>query len=72
MFFPVERYESLIDELGPHLDILEFSGIGEPLLHKDLRRFVLYAGGRSGPYRLTLGSVSNSSYLGDHTGIEPA
>jgi len=64
-FFPVERYESLIDELGPHLDILEFSGIGEPLLHKDFRRFVLYTRRKFGPGKLTLRLVSNGSLLGE-------
>jgi len=62
-FFPLERFELLIDELGPKLKLLEFSGIGEPLMHPQFKEFVLYARQKYPPSRLSLQLVSNGSLL---------
>lgn len=62
-FFPFERYKTLLDEFGSHLDELEFSGIGESLLHKDFKKFALYARRKFTPEQLDLRLTSNGSLL---------
>ena len=62
-FFPFERFKSLIDQLGPKLKLLEFSGIGEPLMHPQLKEFVLYARQKYPPSKLKLQIVTNGSLL---------
>jgi len=42
---------------------LEFSGIGEPLLHKEFKKFASYAGDKHTPNELALGLVSNGNLL---------
>ena len=62
-YFPFDRYKTILDELGPHLDTLEFSGIGEPLLHERFKTFSSYARDRYPASDLSLGLVSNGSLL---------
>lgn len=38
-YFPLERYEELLEELAPGLQCLEFGGLGEPLLHENFGEF---------------------------------
>jgi MoaA/NifB/PqqE/SkfB family radical SAM enzyme len=45
------------------LNTVEFSGIGEPLLHKDFEKFASYARENYSQDRLRLGLVSNGSLL---------
>jgi radical SAM protein with 4Fe4S-binding SPASM domain len=66
-YFPLENYKSILDELGPELDIVEFSGIGEPLMHPQFKEFVLYARQQYPPSKLKLQLVSNGSLLTDDT-----
>jgi MoaA/NifB/PqqE/SkfB family radical SAM enzyme len=66
-YFPLDRFKLLVDELGPSLKILEFSGIGEPLLHKQFKEFVLYVRNKYTPQELTLGLISNASLLTSDT-----
>jgi MoaA/NifB/PqqE/SkfB family radical SAM enzyme len=62
-YFPFENFKSLLDELGPGLDMLEFSGIGEPLMHPQFKEFVLYVRQKYPPSKLKLQLVSNGSLL---------
>jgi len=62
-FLPFNRYKLVVDELGPHLRELEFSGIGEPLLHKGFEEFASYARQKYSDHQLRLGLVSNGALL---------
>jgi radical SAM protein with 4Fe4S-binding SPASM domain len=53
----------LLDELGPALEILEFSGIGEPLMHSQFKDFASYARRQYSPDELKLQLVTNGSML---------
>jgi MoaA/NifB/PqqE/SkfB family radical SAM enzyme len=62
-YFPIDKYKYLLEELGPGLDILEYSGIGEPLLHPQFKEFVMLARQKFSPRKLKLQLVSNGSLL---------
>ncbi|MFC1869962.1 radical SAM protein [Chloroflexota bacterium] len=63
-YFPFETFKSLLDELGPTLQNLEFSGIGEPTMHSQFREFVLYARQKYPTLKLQLGT--NGSLIADN------
>ncbi len=64
-YFPIEKFKSLLDELGSGLECLEFSGIGEPLMHPQFKEFVVYTRHKYGPSKLKLQLASNGSLLTD-------
>jgi radical SAM protein with 4Fe4S-binding SPASM domain len=61
-FFPVDVLQKIVNEAGDRINILEFSGIGEPLLHPEFKDCVRIA--RS---KIKVHIVSNGGLLDEKT-----
>lgn len=63
-WFPLGTYMKLLKELGNHLEIVEFSGIGEPLLNQEFPAFVEFT--RMNFPKIKIQIATNGSLINRH------